>query len=358
MRAERSITRRGVGRVSLLFGALCVIGCAAPARDLSPWLPLGGGDAAAFEGISSVELEHLALISTNLVSVLVQLPEAPPSSATLQLSEPDTAFGNTLVRALEEAGYGLQRVEADQGARYVAYRRSFAETDAGPVAEYELIVGDIVLRREYVSEDGRVLPSSLLSVDGSEAAPTDLVLDDTVFAEQGGEGAAFISGIRAADGTAAVDEVLVEASGPRSLERRADRYEVLSAASRRAALAATEDHPPSPLDGLERVRRTVLIFDDSETRRMGAANKRAVRLLVRDTAAEDLFVITACTAADGRDEAARARGARVIEEFLGHGVAPEAVRLAPCVRASYRHATDDSPVPVEIVQYRRSRGAG
>ena len=106
------------------------------------------------------------------------------------------------------------------------------------------------------------------------------------------------------------------------------------------------------LERLERLRRTVLIFDDADTRRMGAANKRAVRLLVRDARPGDLFVVTACTDVDGRDEAARTRGTRVIDEFVGHGVPPAAVRLAPCVRASYRHPSDDSPVPVTVVHYR------
>ena len=351
-RAARLRDLAPLATIAVLAGTLAA--CAATTRDPSPWLPHGGGSAEALEGLSDTELEHLSRVSTNLVSALVQLPEVSPTTTTLQVSTPTSAFGNVVLRALEDAGYGLQRVDADQGRHYVAYSRRFAETEAGPVTDYELLVGDVRLQREYVHEGERVFPSSLLTIEGSAAVPADIVLDDAVFREQGGEGDAFISGVRVeGDLPSSVAEVAVNDFDVRPAERRTSPEEVLETARRRRALADAERGDTTlDLETYERTRRTVLIFEDAATRTMGPGNKQAVRLLARDAGEDDVFVVTACTDADGRDEASRERGARVIEEFLGYGIDAGAMRLAPCMRASFRHATDDSPVPVEIVQYR------
>ena len=336
-------------RLAALALALAVGGCASP-PDPAPWLPRAGGDAAAFDGLSATELEQLRIVSTDLVAALVQLPEAVPATTTLQYSPPRSAFGNTVLRALEDAGYGLQRVAADQGPHYVAYSRRFAETESGPVTDYELSVGELRLQRAYVHAPERVLPSSLLAIENSAARPDGVLLDEALFREQGGVGDAFISGVRTAgDLPPSIGEVSVDDYDARPPDRRTSPREVLADARERRALAVAER--PAALADRERLRRTVLIFDDASTRRLGLANKQAVRLLARDAGEDDLFVVTACTDADGRDEAARGRGARVVEEFLGHGLDPDAVRLGPCIRASYRHVSDDSPVPVEVVQY-------
>ena len=351
---RRSARRRTLTPALAVPLALALGGCAS-APDTSAWLPRGGGEPAAFEGRTPAELEQLARVSTDLVAALVQLPETSPASVTLQHSPPRSAFGNTVLRALEDAGYGLQRVPVDQGTHYLAYSRRFAETEAGPITDYELSVGEIRLHRAYVHEGARVLPSSLLAIEGSAVRPDQIVLESTMFREQGGEGEAFISGVRAGGEVPAnVDAVAIEAFDARAPERRTPTRELLDGARTRAALAIAEGG--LELESRERVRRTVLIFEDATTRLMGPANKQAVRLLARDARAGDLFVITACTDADGHDEAARRRGARVIEEFAGHGVPVGAMRLGPCTRASYRHISDDSPVPIEIVQYREPAG--
>jgi len=359
--ASRSLLVRRVialvraGGVVIMAGG--VLGGCAATSDPAEWLPRGGGDPAAFDALSDVQRDQLALVATNLVSALVQLPETSPANVTLQVSRANSAFGNTILRALEDAGYGLQRVDADQGSHYVAYRQRFAETEAGPVTDYELLVGEVRLQREYVLDETRVFPSSLLTLEGSSAVPAEIVLDDAVFREQGGEamGSAFISGVRSeGGGPASVREVAVNDFDEQPANRRTAPAEILESARRRRALSDAE-RGDAALDptAYERTRRTVLILDDAATRTLGAGNKQAVRLLARDTREGDVFIVTACTDADGRDEASRGRGARVVEEFLGHGLTAEAVRLAPCIRASFRHASDDSPVPVEIVQYRR-----
>ena len=334
-------------------------GCAsAPPRDDTRWLPRSGGDPDAFEGLSTAELEQLALVSTNLVAVLVQLPELSPASVTLQLSAPGSAFGNTVLRALEDAGYGVQRVPADQGRHYLAYRQRFATTDAGPVTDYELRVNAIRVQREYVHRETAVYPSSLVKIEGSAALADDIVLDDEPFREQGGDDEAFVSGVRGSE--APPSELTATEFDVLPSEERTDGRDLLDQTRRHRtlAVAALDTETRAALERLERVRRAVLIFEDGASHRMGVANKQAVRLLARDVHADDLLVVSACTDTDSPDGTVRAHAARVIEEFLGHGLPSGAVRLAPCTRPSFRHASDASPVPVEVVQYRPRRRGG
>jgi len=287
--------------------ALLISACSAVAeRDFGERLPRLGGDESALAELTATELDQLARVSTSLVVTLVQHPELDPLTTTIQISRPSSAFGNTLLRALEDAGYGIQQVEADQGKRYVAYRRRLAETDRGPVTDYEISVGDVLLRREFVHAAGSFYPVDEQPARGLDRLP----------------------------------------------QARPVAREVFERARTRRRLAELETDVALP-GSLTRLRRTALSFGHDETRSLGAGNKQAVSILVRDTEPGDLFVITACTDADGRNEAARLRGLRVVDEFRGHGLPVSSLRLAPCRRASYRHQSGDSPVPVEVVQYRQ-----
>ena len=338
--------------------AVALAGCLASAPPRDAWMPrIAAADApgARALGVDAEAIRRLQLIAANLVSVLVQLPGMSPSERTLQVSSPTSAFGHVLVRALEDAGYGLQRVSADQGLHYVAYRRRTAVTDAGEVVDYGLSINELGVAREYTVEEGRVYPSSPVTVEGVERL-SGIALDDELFREQGGR-TAFVSGVRGPDGLGAgagLVEVAVSESDALPPEARTAPADLVEAVVLDGARADADEAGALPDERThERLRRTVLIFDDASTSLMGAANKQAVRLLARDVLDGDVFVVNACTAADGRDDAAAARALRVREEFLSHGLPGSAVRTGPCIRASYRHASDDAPVPVEIVQFRR-----
>jgi len=319
-----------------------------PLRDNSRYLPRIGGSRAMIESMTVKKLERLRLISIDLVSALVQLPAVNPTAVTLQVTAPQTAFGNLVVRALEDAGYGLQRVSADQGLHYVQYSQRFAETDAGPITDYVLRVGDISLDREYVENVNGVFPSSLMRVDGA-AQPGLIKLDESIFKEQGGDGEVFVSGVASGRSLNDVREFSANDYDKTPLNQRTARSEQLLTA-RRSAIARVVTG--EELEGYSRLRRTVLIFDNPETRIMGAGNKQAVRLLVREYEDGDIFQIAACTDVDGKNDESELRGIRVVEEFLSYDIPVESVVKAPCRRASFRHPADNSPVAVEVVHHR------
>ena len=319
-------------------------------RDNTRYLPRIGGSTDVINSLETEKLERLRLVSIDLVSALVQLPTINPTAATLQVTQPRTAFGNLIVRALEDAGYGLQRVTADQGLFYVQYSDRFAQTDAGPVNDYVLRVGNISIGREYTENDDGIFPSSLMRIDGAER-PDLIVLDDSIFKEQGGDGGIFISGVASGRDLTGVREISTQEYDRTPLERRTERSTQLLTA-RRSAIARVVSR--TELQDMTRLRRTVLIFDNPQTRVMGAGNKQAVRLLVREYKAGDIYQIAACSDVDGKNDESILRGIRVVEEFLSYNIPVDSVVKAPCRRANFRHSADNSPVAVEVVHHRSS----
>gem|GEM_PF-656058 len=329
-----------------------VVTVSKPRNDAS-YLPVVGANAQAISDTPTDELRQLQLVSSNLVSALVQIPELQPAVVTLQISQAQSAYGNTLIRALENAGFGIQLVSADQGKNYVSYGKRFSETDSGPITDYEIAIGKISVRREYITTDRGIFPSSLMAVSGTEQA-TDIVLNDAVFREQGGEGEAFISGVQSEDDLTArpvISEVNVNDYDTTPEAKRTSQTAIFDEAKKRF-FENEAKRTSFDLSAYERSRRAILIFNDNKTLLMGQGNKQAVRLMVREYLPGDLFVVTACTDIDGENEQARLRGVRVEQEFASHGVPVDAVALAECIRASYRHSSDTSEVPVEVVHYR------
>lgn len=347
----------------LLAMLLWLGGCSAPGKNqpdlarLSPYQPRLNGTLAEMDIDSVDKLQQLQLVATDLVSTLLQVPDYDPTTMTLQVAPPASTFGNTLLRALEDAGYGLQWVSADQGSQYVSYSRRFAETDSGPITDFEMTVGAVQIRREYRDNGNAILPSSLMQVNGT---PAELMieLNEDMFLEQGGQGEVFISGVinpemPTPDADIDVDEFVVNEYNELPEGKRTGSASVLSSVRRYVTRQRTGQQNPD-MHGYQRLRRTVLLFDDSRPAYLGSGNKQAVALMVRDFASDDLFVISACTDADGQNETALARGARVEREFSSHGVPLAAMQLAPCVRTTYHSAADDAPVAVTIVQHRKA----
>jgi len=314
------------------------------------YTPTHFGGSESLESLSVSELRQLDLVATNLVSVLVQVPELEPFTTTFQVTRPSSAFGTVLVRRMEDAGLALQLVSSDQGLHYVSYGQSFSVTDTGSVFVYSIAVNEFELSRDFIVKSDGIFPASLVSIDGSRF--TDAIeIDDSIFTEQGGDDT-FISGVRTADARAASIEEVVVNDFDRLPDDKLRRSEsVINDAKRRFYLADAKRSPPD-LTGFDRYRRTVLIFDDKSSLSLGEANKRSLRLLVREFDDNDVLLIKACNDVDGVNAVAQDRAIRVEEEFTGYRIPITSVYIAPCAQTNYRHPADNSPVPVEVVHYR------
>ena len=187
----------------------------------------------------------------------------------------------------------------------------------------------------------------------------DIDLADEIFREQGGAGTSFVSGARDTDGggaTSPVSTVDVNDYDELPEARRTARATVLEQARQRYFQDDSRRMAPE-LDRYDEFRRTVLIFETPESLFLGDANKRALRSLARDVDDGDVVVITACQDVDGQGRArARPRHPGRREELASLGLPASSAWLAPCLRSSFRHPSDDSPVPVEVVHMRPRPG--
>lgn len=342
---------------AIILSSILMASCVAPAKPIGisaeSITPRIASQPGVVENTDPVVRAQLQLIATNLIATLVQIPEMRPTTATLQISTPKTAFGHSIVRALEDAGFGLQLVSADQGRNYVSYSKRFSETESGLVTDYMLAVGKIGLTREYIQENNAVYPSSLMQISGTDSI-ADIDLADNIFAEQGGDNTAFISGAQNSGQanpniTAKTVDVFDFDELPQN--KRTRQGMVFAQAKKRFFESDTERAAPN-LNNFEKHRRTVLIFDNNSTQMLGNSNKQAVRLMVREFSDDDIIVIKSCQDADGSDTPSLNRGIRVEEELAGYGVPTESAYIAPCARTSYRHSSDDSPAPVELIHYK------
>jgi len=85
-----------------------------------------------------------------------------------------------LLSLLAERGYGLQIVDADQGANLLNHQIDQLQTGDTPTSRHTLQVGRLELAREYTTVNGNTRPTSPLSVAGSRRR---ISLDDSRFGE-------------------------------------------------------------------------------------------------------------------------------------------------------------------------------
>ncbi|MFK7992692.1 MAG: hypothetical protein AB8B87_01050 [Granulosicoccus sp.] len=153
-------------------------------------LQIGGCTIFNDEGItsepSSSASSPLDLIAQDFVSALSQLESLPPAGTTVDLQRSDRSDGFTLamLRALQKAGYGVRWVENEGSASLFQYRQvAQAAAAAAQRDTYELAVGFVEMRRDYVTDGGvRVRPVTPLYVRGTDAS--GIVLNDAIFDQQ------------------------------------------------------------------------------------------------------------------------------------------------------------------------------
>ena len=320
--------------------------------------PSRGGAPAAVDG-------DVALVATDLVSVMMQLPALSPFSSTLQLSPPPSPFGRALGDALGNGGYGIQRVSADQGRRYVSYREVNGAGEGGTWRTYTVRVSGIEIERDYTDEEGRLVPTSPVRVLG--AVPTPVVVNDDLHRDRVAPGKVFASGVvfRDADGLVLERRARQVRAGTRearaSGERvNTERFLVLARANlfHGDRLRAVEDEHEGKRRAMWQV---TLRFPSAESLHLGAGNKRALaRLRERFDEGADRLSISGCSHGksllwDGTESQALARSQRVKEELLLAGVPSGLLREEGCFDTRYGAALPPNAVIVTLERYPGAR---
>lgn len=122
-------------------------------------------------------LEEVAL--DDIVRAMVQYrdPITTTLQASLDLTNNDDAG---LLAVLAERGYGLQLVDADQGANLLEHVIENLGSNNSPSTRHTLKVGRLEIAREYTTVNGKTRPVSPLMVSGSRRR---INLDDSRFGQ-------------------------------------------------------------------------------------------------------------------------------------------------------------------------------
>ena len=364
-RRERG--RAPVRAAAIAALALLGIGCAA-----------GGGarNGATPAAIGSPGAEA-ALVATDLVSVLMQLPPFSPFSTTLQLSPPVDPFGEALLQTLAEGGYGIQHVTEDQGQRYVAYRVVRGDARADDAVSYAVDIAELTVERRYHRRDEGLVPAGpvdrAIPPDGQRQSrqvpagpvrvigvePVPVVVNDDLHRGNGG-GETFPSGVvfLDRDGELLERRDRLVSDGARAGGERLSRERFLVLARANLFHAGRLHRAPDALETLREPRwQLTLRFEDGESLHLGASNKRALaRLRERLVPATDRFSISGCSHGksllwDGTESQALARSQRIKEELLLAGVPPAAIREEGCFDTRYGAELEPNAVIVTLERY-------
>ena len=292
------------------------------------------------------------LIARNLVNTLSQLPELHPLQTTVQVSAPATPFGRHVLARLDEAGYGIQEVSADQGVHYVRYRAERAETETGERTRYRVAVGSVAVERDYRVVDGETVPGSVQSVHGAETKD-DVRLNDDVFADPPSTALSAVrfderGEPRVVDLTVPAASPVLGAAGPAASGTAADIDAFVPDASAsdfrslvRQNMYETQRSNYAPLfAAYEDIRQDTLIFPN-DSLLLGEDNKAVVADYVRGLdPATDILSVVGCshgrTAIDnGNELLAIGRANRVKEAFMFAGLAHDQVLEESCWADSY-----------------------
>lgn len=312
------------------------------------YTPTYFGDSQSLLKLKVDEIQNIDLVATNLVSVFLQIPELESMSTTFQVAHPSTAFGNILIKALEDAGIALQLVTVNRSANHLSYRHGASKT--GKVVVFSMAVNNVELSREFMKTADGIFPASLASIKGTDHIDS-IAIDDSIFAEQGGD-ESFLSGIRS-DGaySTTLHKVKINEIDHLPDAKRTSRMQVVKDAKR--TLFHTAGQPLAEnLSSYKKHRRTVFKFVNQDSLVLGRANKRSMRLMVREFEAEDILLIQSCNDVDGVEEIAEDRAIRVKEEFVHHDVPIGSILIAPCTQTKSRLPAVNSRVPVKVIHYR------
>ena len=140
-----SAKRMSFSKIALIGILLALTGCAGTgAVDEA----VSDQDIAPVEDIAPAEEELRSDMLRNLISVVPQILE--PFNTTIQFNEAESQDILPAVLVLVKLGYGLQRVDADQGKYYLDIKDiSLERDDANRETRLRVSLGDIELTRSY-----------------------------------------------------------------------------------------------------------------------------------------------------------------------------------------------------------------
>ncbi len=297
---------------------------------------------------------------SDLLSLLPQILE--PLNSTIQVSDTESGNAEAAVQRLVDLGYGIQRVDADQGSHFLYLTDLPAsQGDVSGSVRLRLAIGDLEFTRSYrIIESNANIDSASLAWRGGQAvipvgslkvagtrqtlllSGINIQLAQNNVSDKVGEvapGLVEFAALAPIDGGIPTISLITEDL----VQRVAD---TATAGPDLASLNAGNDNfgnlfngGPSEfrtvLDDYNRIIREFIIFPN-DSQFLGKQGKRTVKKLVnRYSENSDLFGIIGCSngptsLAIGNEGLAMGRAQRIAEELIAAGISREKVLDEGC----------------------------
>ncbi|PID62317.1 MAG: hypothetical protein CSB44_04285 [Gammaproteobacteria bacterium] len=315
-----------------LLPALAAAGCATrttpQVEGKDATATLESAEAEAIDDSVAIAKTARRVMVKDMSSIITQLYD--PITTTFQVSEQlQDNLSNQMNRELAVAGYGIQRVVADQGANFV--RTSLRASDVENIRTMRVRLGSVVINRDYEIDGETVIPRSPYRIGGTL---DEVVVDTSTLANKliEDESAASVERIAHLD----LDEPtpVISLVTPDVVNRIAD--ENTAKASPLQELDTDSAEVPnlfysnkrsfgSILDELEQVHSQVIVFGN-DSMALGNTNKQLIDALVNDIMQPDDFIsLVGCSNGPtalkiGNEGLAIGRAQRVTEALVARGV--------------------------------------
>jgi len=285
---------------------------------------------------------HFELVSTDIVSAMIQVRELNPLTTTMQYSRPSNIFGQMLIEKLQSAGYGMQEVQVDKGAFYINYQSRSIQTNAGDIQDFVVDVAGIDIRREYNVADGSVFPASLMYVSGTQSLG-NIILNENIFLQQD-KNLQFDSGVELELQDSRIITSETREIGSTGTRAVGGQDAILEA--RNNLLGRSNEDILSQKSKYNNLQRALLRFEDKSLL-VGRKNKAVVkRVLDNFEEKTDALFLTSCGGDSGTQSEAARRSERIKEELVLNRVPVELIVEEGCVVDQY---PDQSVVPRTVV---------
>ncbi|MEE9333021.1 MAG: hypothetical protein V3U65_02920 [Granulosicoccaceae bacterium] len=261
----------------------------------------------------------------DVLSVLPQLIE--PRINSIQFGPKVDELDVIAARNLAKAGYGIQRVSADQGVNF--FRADKFENEDG-IQTMRVSIGELEITREYATEGGIIVPAGPFELAGTRAQidPSESMLGSKVGNDAIANNVEYTS-IAPIEGGIPTISLLSEdiiqgvvnqaTQGPRLTTINSTKLEVKN------RFYDVDGTFANLINDRERVAREVIIFPNDSMRLGEEGKQRINKLLNQFSEASDLINVIGCSngatkLAIGNEGLALGRANRITEELLTLGV--------------------------------------
>ncbi|MFK8083081.1 MAG: hypothetical protein AB8B97_22600 [Granulosicoccus sp.] len=289
-------------------------------------------------GVSVVDRSIVA----DIIRAAVQI--YPPLNTTLQVSKDnDEPLQAYFIKQFAAAGYGIQRVSADQGSNFFTFSRTERVDDQGEqIISLDSSIGAVDIGRDYLTPRANTIsPASAFRLSGTRAAVEVTDTPNASFAVTNPDNskAEYAASMNLNEQAPPVISLITDDLVDRVAARVAQNTSLQGLNSSRVEVSnlfyANQSNFSSVLDDYEQIERQIVVFGN-DSMILGETNKSLIEQFVRQRFdSDDLISLVGCsngpTALDiGNEGLALGRAERVTQALLSQGIARDSILDEGC----------------------------